>query len=236
VTRRRPLLLAAAVLLVASGLLAVGILLFGGFGETEGRVLATTALLAGFAVLALPSTPLLERGGPRPLALALLAACTLGATTGASAIWSDSEPLWRIAATCAMLGGLAAQTSGLVLRRRPTDPPVARRLLWAACLLGAAVSVMVIALIWWDGGGPGFARVLAALIVLDALAVALGPLLARARREDVGVEVALRLVLDRGGPEEVRARGTDVAGAVAAAIRAAEARGARVTRVDIARG
>jgi hypothetical protein len=45
--------------------------------------------------------------------------------------------------------------------------------------------------------------------------------------------VVLRLVLDPGGTEQVRARGADVAGAVAAAIRAAEARGTRVTRVDI---
>jgi hypothetical protein len=233
VIRRRPLLLAAAALLVASGLLAVGILLFGGFGETEGRVLATTALLAGFAVLAIPSTPLLERGSRRSLPLALLAACVVGAATGVAAIWGDSETLWQVTATSAVLGGLAAQTGGLVLRRRATDPPVVRRLLWAATLLGAAVAGMVIALVWSDGGGPGFARALAALIVLDAVAVALAPLLARARRAGAEADVVLRLVLDPGGTEQVRARGADVAGAVAAAIRAAEARGTRVTRVDI---
>ena len=44
---KRIMLLAVAGLLSASALLAIGILLVGHFGKTEGRILATTALLGG---------------------------------------------------------------------------------------------------------------------------------------------------------------------------------------------
>ena len=58
---KQGLLLSVAVLLSVSAALAVGILLFGEFGETEGRVLATTGLLAGYGLLALPAAMLLDR-------------------------------------------------------------------------------------------------------------------------------------------------------------------------------
>ena len=59
---KRALLLAVAACLSVSALLAIGILLVGHFGETEVRILATTALLAGYGLLTLPATILLDQG------------------------------------------------------------------------------------------------------------------------------------------------------------------------------
>ena len=54
-TARRLLLTAVAVSITATALLAIGVLLFGSFGETEGRILGSTMILAGYALLALPA-------------------------------------------------------------------------------------------------------------------------------------------------------------------------------------
>jgi len=58
VTGRRILLLCVAGLLSASALLAIAILLVGRFGSTEGKILGSTALLAGYGLIALPAVML----------------------------------------------------------------------------------------------------------------------------------------------------------------------------------
>lgn len=232
-TGRRGLLLAVAGLLVASAVLAVAILLFGDFGETEGRILGTTALLAGFGVLALPATVLLDRGRLRLFAVALAAAAVAGAGLGVSAIWVDrpSDELAQAASTAAVVLVAGAQAATLALRRRPSDPPAVRVLFGISCLLAATVATMITVLIWDGDPGLGFARALGALAVCDVLTVALQPLLARARA--AAITVRLRLTLEPGGVSEVEARGSDLGGAVAGAIRAAEGARARVVRVEI---
>jgi hypothetical protein len=233
VTGRRGLLLTVAGLLVASAVLAVAILLFGDFGETEGRILGTTAVLAGYGVLALPATVLLDRGRLRPLAVALEAVAVTGAGLAVGAIWVDrpSDELARAAGTAAVILVAGAQASALALRRRPSDPPIVRVLFWVSCPLAAAVATMVTVLIWGDEPGLGFGRALGVLAVCDVLTVALQPLLARARAG--AITVRLRLTLEPGGVSEVEARGSDLGAAAAGAIRAAESAGARVVRVEI---
>jgi hypothetical protein len=61
ITGKRFVLLAVADLLTAAAALAIGILLFGDFGSTEGRILATTALLAGYGLFALPAAVLRDQ-------------------------------------------------------------------------------------------------------------------------------------------------------------------------------
>ena len=55
------LLFAVAVLVSAAAALAIAILLFGHFGQTEGRILATTAILAGYGLLTLPAAMLRDQ-------------------------------------------------------------------------------------------------------------------------------------------------------------------------------
>src|SRR5689334_8083938 len=87
---KRVVLLGVAGLLSASALLAIGILLAGRFGETEGRILGTTALLAGYGLIALPATILLDQGRLAGLSLAGLGLAGAGAALALAAVWSNA--------------------------------------------------------------------------------------------------------------------------------------------------
>jgi hypothetical protein len=70
------------------------------------------------------------------------------------------------------------------------------------------------------------------VIVLDVLAVALQPILARARPE--ATLVPLRLLLESGETRDVTVRAPDLAAAAASAIRQSEREGHRVVRLEVA--
>jgi hypothetical protein len=59
--------------LAATAALAIGVLLLGDFGDTEGRLLATTLAISVCGLLALPAAALLEQGRSAVLAVALIA-------------------------------------------------------------------------------------------------------------------------------------------------------------------
>ena len=69
------------------------------------------------------------------------------------------------------------------------------------------------------------------MVVLDLLAAALQPILARARA--AGVRVRMRITTTPGATEEVSAEGRDLAAAVAAGIRRAEGEGGHVVAVEL---
>lgn len=136
---RRALLPGVAVLVSLSAVLAVAILLFGDFGETEGRVLGTTAVLAAHGALVVPATLLLDRGTARALALSLVGAAVAGALCWSWVIWVDSggDGPWRLAGTTATLVVALAQVSATTARRRPSDPSAVRGLHLASIGLAA---------------------------------------------------------------------------------------------------
>lgn len=231
---RRALLPGVAVLVSLSAVLAVAILLFGDFGETEGRVLGTTAVLAAHGALVVPATLLLDRGTARALALSLVGASVAGALCWSWVIWVDSggDGPWRLAGTTATLVVALAQVSATTARRRPSDPSAVRGLHLASIGLAALVASIVLVLVWGGGeDGETLGRVLAAAAVADVGAVALQPILARAAAPRGPVR--LRLTLADGAVREREERASDLASAVAAAIRAAERSGGRVARVEV---
>src|SRR4051812_39583356 len=57
----RAFLLLTIVALSSAALVAIGILLFGGFGDTAGKILLTVTAIAGYSLLALAATTALER-------------------------------------------------------------------------------------------------------------------------------------------------------------------------------
>jgi hypothetical protein len=237
-SRRQLVLLAVAALLSASALLAVGILLIGHFGRTEGRILGTTAMLAGYALLGLPAAILVDRRRARPLAAAVGALAVVAAALAATAIWwSGDEPpeaLARSWSTATFWLVAATQTAALAARRTERDPPSVTRLFRASIVLVVAAAALLTGLVWTDRGGPGFGRVLGALIVLDVLSVALQPLLALARPRLE--ETRLRLRLDTGERLVVAVDAPDLASAAAKAIRAAARDGRRVVSLDVLEG
>lgn len=224
---RRPLLLAVAALLSASALLAVGILLFGHFGETEDRILGTTGLLAGYGLLALPAAILVDRGRLRPLAAAVAALAALGIVLSLFAVWSGGpgDGLGETIGTVTAFLAAAAQTAALAARRRDGDPRWVRVLFPGSVVL-AALSASALSVAFWTDSGDAWGRVVGALVVLDLLAVALQPVLARAQTAPAPIRLAV--LLDSGERVELALEAPDLATAAAQAIRTLERDGRRV--------
>ncbi|MGZ4418229.1 MAG: hypothetical protein ACXVRV_08640 [Gaiellaceae bacterium] len=229
---KRILLLAVAGLLSASALLATGILLAGRFGETEGRILTTTALLAGYGLVALPSTMLLDQGRSARLALGALVLAAVSASLTLASVWTGNPPtaLGKAVGTATVLALASAQVSALVARQSARDPVWVRRLFAVSCALAAAVAAMVTTLIWVQIDGGSYARLLASLAVLDLLAVALQPILARVR--PVGAPHALRIVVEPGKTLLLNVEAPDLATAAAKAIRRLERDGHRILSLE----
>lgn len=233
ISGKQLLLLAVAGLLSASAALAIAILLFGDFGETEGQILATTALLAGYGLLALPAAMLVDQRKLAGLAVAVLLLAAAGAVLAVAAIWTDepSDAHGKGIGTISSFLVASSQVSALALRRSERDPGLVRGLFAASSVLAAVVAVMIAVLLWAEIDSERYGRVLAALVVLDVLAVALQPTLARARPR--GRPIALRLMLEPDETVDVEVAAPDVASAAARAIRDAERNGRRVLKLEV---
>jgi hypothetical protein len=231
---KQVLLLAVAGLLSVSGAIAVGILLFGEFGQTEGRVLATTGLLAAYGLLALPAAMLVDRRRLPVLAMVVVTLAVAGALLAVSAVWtsSPSDVHGNAVGTVTAFLVASAQVSALLLRRPERDRALVRWLFALSCVLAAAAAAMLTVVLWAKIDSERYARVLAAVVVLDVLAVALQPTLARARAE--GTVIRLRLLLESGETRDIGVLAPDLAGAAAKAIRQSEREGHRVVRVEVA--
>jgi hypothetical protein len=229
----RILLLGVVVSLSAAATLAIGILLFGEFGETEGRILGSTALVALYGLLALPAAILLDQARLARLATAVLALSGVGLSLALAAVWSGDPPeeLGKSVAAVTAFAAALAQTSALAARRRERDPAAVRRLFAVSVALAVVLAALVTVAAWAEiEDNDGYFRILAAVAVLDALVVALQPILAFARpareahRLRIGVEPATEI--------ETTVEAADFAGAAAKAIRAIERDGSRVRRLE----
>jgi len=231
--RRRILLLCVAGLLSASALLAIAILLVGRFGSTEGKILGSTALLAGYGLIALPAVMLFDQGRLRALALATASLATVSAALALASVWTPSHPdaLGKSMGTATVLALACTQVSILSARRRERDSIVVRRLFAASCGTGILAAVAASALLWAQPNGGTTPRLFGALVVLDLALVALQPVLARAR--PAGPVHRLRIVTSSGEPQDVTTEGGDLASAVAKAIRGAERDGRRVVAIEV---
>lgn len=229
---RRILLLAVAGFLSVSALLAVGILLFGDFGETEGHILATTALLAGYGLLALPAAILFDQRRLRALTIAVAALAAVAAPLALGTVWSGEPPesLGDSTLTVTFALGAAAQSSALAARRRDRDPRSVRFLFAGSVGLASVAAAMLTWLVWAGGDSPAYGRGLGALAVLDVLAVALQPILARAQAEPS--RMRLRIRVESGETVDLSLEAPDFAAAAAKAIRTIERDGRRVLSLE----
>jgi hypothetical protein len=227
-------LLTLAGLLTVSGALAIGILLFGDFGETEGRVLATTGLLATYGILALPAAMLVDRGRLYVLAAVVLALALAGASLAIAAVWvsAPSDTYGKAIGTVTALLVAGTQMSALVLRRPERDRALSRWLFAMSCVLAFVAATMFAVLLWVGIDSDRYGRVLAAVVVLDVLVVALQPTLARAYPK--GTVIPLRVLLESDELRDVEISAPDLAAAAARAIRQIERQGDRVVRVEVA--
>jgi hypothetical protein len=228
---RRLVLTGIAVSLSATALLAIGILLFGDFGETEGRILGTTMLLAGYGLLALPAGFLLDQSRHRALAGAVIALAATALALNLIALWSGggSATLGKSVGTVTFFAVAASQTGALSARRRATDPSSVSALFMFSCGLALFLAVLATAVVWAEPHGQVYVRILGALAVLDVLLVALQPVLALARPR--GEVYHLRVGFERGEELETDVEASDFAAAASRAIRETERAGRRVRLV-----
>jgi hypothetical protein len=234
---KRAVLLGVAGLLSVSALLAIGILLFGRFGETEGRILATTALLAGYGILALPAAVLLEQGRRPALPIGVAALSGAGALLAVTSVWWSSGPpdtLGKAMGTVTVFAVAATQTAALSARRPRQDPKGVRRLFAVSIVLAGVIAVMFALLLWTETDGGASFRALAAIVVLDVLVVALQPILARAR--PVLPVHHLRIALESGETVALDVAAPDLATAAARAIRRLEGEGRPVVTLAVENG
>jgi hypothetical protein len=232
-TGKRLVLLAVACLLTAAAALAIGILLLGDFGSTEGRILATTALLAGYALLALPAAMLRDqrRAGGLGVLVVVLAVTTASLTV--STLWAHdtSELLGKAIGTLNGALGAAVQPAALTLRRREHDARIVRLLFAASSTLVVGLAAMLAVLLWTELDSERYGRAFGALIVLDVLLVALQPILARARPRVAAYR--LRVAVASGAWIDLTVEAPDLAAAASKAVRTVERDGQRVLGLEI---
>lgn len=232
ITGKRLVLLAVAGLLTAAAALAIGILLFGDFGSTEGRILATTALLAGYGLLTLPAAILRDQRRAAGLTVAIVVLAVAAASLTTVAVWTDepSEALGKaIGALNAWLVA-AVQPAALTLRRRERDARVVRLLFGGSSVLVVALALMFTVLLWAEIDSERYGRVFGALLVLNVLLVALQPILARAR--PLAVVHRLRVIVVAEEPIDLTVEAPDLAAAASKAIRTVERDGHRILRLE----
>jgi hypothetical protein len=193
--KRRLLLSAVAGVLTLTALLAMAILLFGRFGETEGRILGTTLFLAGFGLLSLPAAILLDQERLPGLAGLEFALSTAGFALATAGIWIGEPPeaLGKLTATVIAFGVVAAQTGALAARRREDDTRLLRLLFAGSTALALMLAAVGSAAIWSELDSQLFLRTFGAAVVLDALLVALQPVLALLQRPRRRYVLHLRL-------------------------------------------
>jgi hypothetical protein len=229
---KRLLLLVVAALVCAAAALAIGILLVGDFSETEGRILGTTALLAGYGLLALPAAILREQGRLPALGSAVVVLAVAGTALSVAALWQDEPPDALTKAIGAVAGWLVAAVQGAALaaRRHEQDPRSVRRLFVASSALAVVLAGLLTAMLWAEIDAEVLGRVFGALVVLDVLLVVLQPILARARVARATRRV--RMTVAPGETVELEVEARDRADAAAKAIRELERDGRRVRLVE----
>jgi MFS family permease len=222
---KRLFLVGLVVSLTTTALIAIGILLFAEFGETTGRILATTGLIAAFSLLSLPAGALLDRGEARSLAFATIATAAVGLILTLVLLWGaiESQAATNSAVTMALCSGALAQAAATTSRLRETDSRTVRGLYVGAVTAGLGLAGMGSIAAWEDIGSSTYYRLLGALAVADLLLVLLQPAVRRmAGPGPARAAFRLVLTLDRAPSDEE----------VSAAVAALEHRGLRVESVE----
>jgi hypothetical protein len=208
VSLRRVFLLGAAALVSIAALVAIGTVLAGSFGETEGKIFATlaTTFVAGSTVVA--GLACLARGRSRILGIAGVALACGGFVLWTAQIWGgfSSDGYWKLIGlvTSGALALLVATTTRLM-----TDSPRLERTLFRATAGAAAGAALVASVMLLRENGDGW-QLFAVLLILALLGEALTPILERYAASDeapservLGVVAGAEVVAVRGRREAV---------------------------------
>ena len=212
---RRIFLLGAAALASMAALVAIGAVLSGDFGETEGKIFATLAATFVAGSTAVAGIALLARGASRPLGYGGIFLAVGGFLLWAEQIWAehDSEGYWKLLFLVLTwtLALLLVTTTRLLIH----SEGLARTLYPAtAAVTGAAALTATVMLLREQGDGW---QLFAVLLILAVLGEVLAPILDRyATTADAPAERLLGTVggasvfAVRGHARIVRLNGSDV--------------------------
>ena len=182
----RPTRVASAALvlsLVVSAVIGIVIILIGDFDETEIRILATAATLAGFSILSLPSLFHLERGRYAYLTRVGISTSLIFFAMVLLIIWSGEGHSEWFGKTLGTVGVLAFATNHALLMLIASPAKILISLLqWATILIIVIVAGLILIAIWTEEMPEMMMRLFGTLGVLDALGTITVPILVRATR------------------------------------------------------
>ena len=152
--------------------------LLGDFGETQGKILATSLFVTGAAALGLVTTGARTHGRLWVIPITGIVSSVAGFTFLIAAVWETSgiDWLWRFGVSLVIVAtavALVSLLSGVVLADKYR--PIRR----AAYLLAFICASILIAAVW-DRPAREWGRILGIAFVLLAAATAAVPILARA--------------------------------------------------------
>jgi hypothetical protein len=205
---RRIFLLGAAALLSIAALVAIGTVLSGNFGETEGKIFATiaTTFVAGSTVIA--GLACLGTGSRVMAVTGVVLACA-GFFLWTAQIWGEyeSDGYWKL------IGLVTAWTLALLIAttaRLMTSAPKLLRTLYPATAGAAFGAALVASVMLLRENGDGW-QLFAVLLILALLGEALTPVLERYAAADeqspervLGIVAGAEVVAVRGGRQAVR--------------------------------
>lgn len=238
---RRALLIATVTALSVTALIAIIALVAGDFGDTQLRIMATTAGFGLCALIATRGTALLDENRHEPLARTVVGLSALAFLIELWVVWfdDDSEAGWKSYVCAIALAVALGQIAGMIARRRDTDPPAVGAILWAAgaCAILLAIMGCIAALAEIDSAG--YYQAFGVVVVLDILGVVLQPVVRRLGTPRTsargGTGGGFTLVF-AGGRRSAHQTHGDLPAEVATALREARDRGERVARVELGDG
>jgi hypothetical protein len=182
-TLKQTFLRALVVSLCATAGLAILTLLLGDFGEMSWRIVATTAFISLYSLMALPGGSLLDRGTHTVLGSATLLACGVALLLAMNLVWADwhdsSDTSWKLVGIATVIAGAFAQASATTWRRRPDDSATLVRLYGISLLTGPALALMIINALLNEVEDRTYYRFLGALAVANLLVTIVQPIIRR---------------------------------------------------------
>lgn len=175
---RKPLVRISITLIAINAALAIVILLGGEMGDTGGRILGTSLLATGTAMVAMVQLPALADRRIGLVPAVAIGAAAVGFVIVTAGIWggADGDFGWKVAGTAyivAVGGAILAILAGQRIEGRTA---------WVGtATLGAVglAAAMLVAAIWFEVDGEGYWRIFAVVAVLVAAGGLAVPILSR---------------------------------------------------------